>query len=157
MAALGYAPEFCGVGTDRSAQILQVARDARCEWTATALANVPSGLRQRVFEERTTPNGAAGSLPRASWELPAEPRSPRRATRQRTDGIPPVHATASYVLPPPMRSGCVFGLEDTTAAPGRSQPPSGEHPSASGAQSVAGDGPFDLILCRYSIFLYSSR
>ena len=121
-AALGAAPRFCGVGTDRSPQIIDAALDATAEYTATQLANVPHDITEVYFTE-----------------LPAAPEAEGRQPL-RSDGVETA-ASRLYSLPADSRRRCSFWVEDLMSA--KAQPP----------QCGEGD-QFDLILCRYSVFLY---
>ena len=49
------APRFCGLGTDRSPLIIDAARDATAEFSATSLANVPADLLEAFFKELPAP------------------------------------------------------------------------------------------------------
>ena len=49
------APRFCGLGTDRSPLIIDAARDASAEFSATSLANVPADLLEAFFKELPAP------------------------------------------------------------------------------------------------------
>ena len=163
--AFGRAPPFHGVGTDVSADILDIARDDQREWSAAALADVPSEILASYFVERPEP------------PLEREARLARDAAAGLTKGAATA-PNARYSLMPRTHRDCSFWVEDTTAlaptvplAPTSSShsptPTSSDSPerrtqsSEARPQCQPSEPPptspedlYDIILCRYSIFLY---
>ena len=121
------APEFVGVGTDRSGAILDVARSVSIEWSEAALALVPPDILRAYFEERPEPQAEKEQRLRDAAMNGGYSDKPKRRFTLSGDGA---------------RDGCTFRVEDTS--------------EVSTASSSPSPDLYDLILCRYSIFLYAS-
>ena len=141
--AIGRAPTFCGLGTDRSAAIVDTAQDVACNWSAQALANVPHEFfRPDAFVE--LPESNADRVARLAREYASGERE-----------LP----IKRYALPASARSSCAFAVEDLAAA---SDSPADAMDIADCVQHdrVCSNEPAellcDLILCRYSVFLYAN-
>ena len=136
--AFGKAPVFEGLGTDRSQSIVDTALDVAAEWTMHALANVP--------KEFFLPSGVSTRAHVGFVEQPES--SSDLALRQARE-----YATGEKELPMKRfrlsegsRSNCRFAVEDTTSAPAWPGEEDEEQPE---------EELWDVIMCRYSIFLYS--
>jgi chemotaxis methyl-accepting protein methylase len=126
--ALGAAPAFEGVGTDRAASIVATAQDTSREWSAAALSNVPAeflAARAAYFSEIEESDADRAA------------RLAREVATGEKEGVP-----RRFTLAERATADCRFGVEDLT---GLDAPAFEPHNTEL----------FDLILCRYSIFLYS--
>ena len=132
--ALGKAPRFVGLGTDRSLAIVQTASKAsKSRFSAQALSNVPPEFmtaRPAQFVEQ--PESASDQAARLAREYASG------------DKEPPVHR---YMLSEHARADCTFAVEDLSAEVA-GMDTSRLEPSSSPQL-------YDVIMCRYSIFLYS--
>jgi len=147
-----HAPEFVGYGTDRDATIVKTVQDLRYEWSEAALANVPIELRDAFFHEVAMNPEWAPTIPKSCAKpfmagrryqpMPNSCISPSTADPGSIDGglLP-----KRFTLSDGGRASCSFGVEDTTAV--------AEHVCRGAG---AAPSQFDLVLCRYSIFLYSN-
>ena len=136
--AFGSAPRFHGVGTDRSGTIIEAARDERSEWSEAALSNVPPEMLRTWFHEVVEP---------------AHEREARLKEAMMSGySIPPKRR---FTLPPAGRRDCEWRVEDTGDGGGGDGGGDGDGGGGAGS-SLAFDDKYDLILCRYSIFLYAA-
>jgi len=196
VAAYGHAPAFSGVGTDRSAKILETAQDEGSVYLAAELAEVPAYARH-CFQE----------VPK---EGPATPGSPSRTASSSANGLfsgggsggsaagtearaeaarRDLGREARFTMASSVRRDLEWWVEDTCAESEASEVRQSEvrqsevrqsevrqseagEPLAGGALAGGalaggarhggnGSSPhattlYDLILCRYSIFLYAA-
>ena len=128
-------PVFHGLGTDRSAAILDVARSESTEWSEAALANVPPEMLREYFLELPEP-------------VAEREQRQREAMMSGFTTLP----KRRFTLPSASLRRCDWRVEDTGG--------DCDHTTdAEWALKVASSssGPlYDLILCRYSIFLYAT-
>mmetsp|Transcript_13584 Transcript_13584/g.48271 ORF Transcript_13584/g.48271 Transcript_13584/m.48271 type:complete len:676 (-) Transcript_13584:69-2096(-) len=124
-AALGTAPKLECFGTDRSAAIVEFAKSRGRCWTATDVATVPADVAKQHFRAEK------GDRPLGPANAPFSAHAPPAKGK----------AKKAWRLLEEDRlvSACRFAVEDLTAV------------------EVDADGGdfFDLVLCRYSVFLYS--
>ena len=143
---LGHAPAWHGFGTDRSAEMVAAARGGPGEWSESELALLPSELWLKYFEE--TPDSARQTESELAAARASYAASRRSGKWSPSSSVQPPRCSASprprrYSLDPRVRHACVFEREDL------SQPAPAPTDTAS--------PKFELILCRYSIFLYSDE
>ena len=135
-------PKFVGVGTDRSSTILEAAQDSRVEWSEQALGLVPREILDRFFEEQPEPHREREQRLRDAMMNGGFTEKPKRR----------------FTLHTSVRSGCAFRVQDTSevadAPSSLSAPLSASLPAS--LSKIPHDQQYDLILCRYSIFLYAT-
>jgi len=133
------SPEWHGEGTDRDRSILDTARSPGCEWSEASLAALPDELKRAWFVEAEEDVGDdAPSLPPAASAASSYGDRPRR-----------------FSLPLSSRTGCEFRRGDPTES-GQTPEPCLSRALEDGG-GCARESGFDIIMCRYSIFLYSSE
>ena len=129
--ALGRAPTFVGFGSDRSSSIIQTATNPKSRWTAQALTNVPPAFMEDAACWDVLPEDAADTHARLAREYASGNKEA---------------PTRRFSLTKHARGACTFGVEDL-GAEWRVDEGSLEPSSATRL--------FDVIMCRYSVFLYS--
>lgn len=148
VAAFGFAPAFCGVGTDRSGQILEVAKDERRRWSAAALADVPGEMRLLFQDDSSPPPGRANGPPppRPVQGIPqghagAHGNSPTARPSLRAGRAASTMASTTarrFAMPPHVRRGLTWWVEDTGQQ---------SDAAAFGAARHPPQMLYDLILC----------
>jgi len=133
-----HAPAFEGCGTDRDKSIIATCCNKHYSWSEAALAGLPCELREAFFEEVPTTATGLGDEAGAG----ANPVSGATNASLAFAFFDQLPVPRRFLLSERARAGCTFDVEDTTTVSSSEQ---------------ATSGAFDLIFCRYSIFLYSTE
>ena len=172
VAAYGHAPAFSGVGTDRSAKILETAQDEGSLYGAAELALVPEyarlcfhevpklGLPKEVAATPCSPSCAASSangLFSGGGSAGSAAGTEARADAARRD----LGREARFTMASSVRRDLKWWVEDTCAESEASEPLAGDALAGGARHGASGSSShattlYDLILCRYSIFLYAA-
>ena len=169
------SPEWHGEGTDRDRSILDTARNPGCEWSEASLAALPDELKRAWFVEAEEDVGDdAPSLPPAASAASSYGDRPRRFSLPLSSVSQPhfgrcapwnavtylSNCSADLQMSPfdtrfLQRTGCEFRRGDPTES-GQTPEPCSSRALEDGG-GCARESGFDIIMCRYSIFLYSSE